>query len=450
MFLAEMKRAEFLGIVQGERVSPRGIREREFVDDEGFNGDMLLVWPDRPEPDLFPSAVILREGDVRDFLAWVATYVTGFRPFTAFCRVTDIQTAARFTRRHGRRLPRELQSVCLGMILGEAAAYIGETGTGKGLSVKACSATYSYVLAKSLWLGANKFGVESVGAAWNRTRDITHQNRLRIPVGELQRAWSVVGELARSEEMAYVPPLRGLPSGILEVCFDLYHKGVASRNSLEDLGHGSRNLLDLIPRSNDTREGRVIALEIALQNLSHVKEETTAAFLAGFLVSQVAPGTMEHLGLLKRWAQSLPSAYVWYGLCAALQRPNNLVGFGDGLGRRMLREVVRNEQFLDEPKCDIALQELELVPNDQWLPEFRSMTASGQLDVELEPCVVTSVRLERHVESGSNVELFPSQISSTELLDTVRELDMIADRVARTRDKLNQIAGGPLKKSRKR
>src|SRR5271154_4487883 len=101
MFLAEMKRAEFLGIVQGERVSPRGIRGREFVDDEGLNGDMLLVLPDRPGPDLFPPAVSLREGDVRDLLASVATYVTGFSPFTAFCRVTDIQPAARFTRGHG-------------------------------------------------------------------------------------------------------------------------------------------------------------------------------------------------------------------------------------------------------------------------------------------------------------------------------------------------------------
>jgi hypothetical protein len=446
MFFCAVSREDFLGIMQGDRVPLHGVREREYLDEARFGGDMTLLWPEAPDSDIFPSAVVLRKNEVRDFLAWVATYMTSLRPFTAFCRVADIEAARNFTRPDRHRFPRGLYSALLGLVLSETAAYIDEPGTGKNLTLKACTATYSYAMSKSLCLGVEENGYDEVASAWLRTRELTHQQKLRVPLEELLRPWKVVLALANGKDSFFAPIVQDLPSEIVRICFDLYHERATSRSSWDALGGQFPGVADLATRSEGTREQRVVQLEKAMQNLVEMKDQTTSSFLAGYLVSQIAPGTLDHFGLLKRYAHSNPSTYLWYGLCAGLHQPNNLTNFSDGLGRRILREVLRPENFLDKPKCDIALQELELL---QGIQAFRTAT-TGQLDVEIEPCVVTSVRMERHLKSSTKPELTSNSNVSVDLIDTIRELDMLSDRVSRTREKLASIAGSPPRKVRKK
>ena len=442
MFAAGTTREEFLGIVQGEKLSSNLFHQRDRID-AGFSGDMLLLWAEEPREELFPSAVVLRRGEVRDFLAWAATYLTSLRPFTAFCRVSDLETAVDFTRRRERRAPRDLQSALVGVILGEAAAQ-GEVETARDLTVRNCLTTCSYVIAKSLWLGTNESGLDQAGSAWVRAREITRQPRFRAPFSELRSIRRVVATIFEGSKHSYMQAPNDLPPGIFDLCLSLYHGAVPDQSLLERLGREFQTMFELVPRVQDTREQRVVMLESALQGLSQVKEGRKAAFIAGYFVSQIAPGTMDHLGLLKRVARSLPSAYIWYGLCAALQQPNNLANFGNGLGRRILREIIRAEDFLDKPKCDVALQELEMLKGDLW-PSGLKTTVLGQMDIEISPCVVTSMDLEGRAENVG--ELFPSQI---ELFETIKELDVILDRVARTRERLNQAVGGQSRKVRKR
>jgi hypothetical protein len=63
-----------------------------------------------------------------------------------------------------------------------------------------------------------------------------------------------------------------------------------------------------------------------------------------------------------------------------------------GLGRRILRDLLQYEFFIDRPRCDISVAELELLVTDNKLTlEFRT-GRTGQMEIEIAPCVTTTVK----------------------------------------------------------
>src|SRR5882757_2287918 len=90
---AELTRDEFLGWMSGDRgtqldqfpASSRTSREE---------GGVTLLW-DKSEAGNQGQPLIAVPGDeLRDFFAFVATYVTTFRPYSAFFRIVPIEMIA--------------------------------------------------------------------------------------------------------------------------------------------------------------------------------------------------------------------------------------------------------------------------------------------------------------------------------------------------------------------
>lgn len=97
----------------------------------------------------------------------------------------------------------------------------------------------------------------------------------------------------------------------------------------------------------------------------------------------IAPGTLDHWRLLNPVRQSIPSAGLWYGLCAALRKESRLDSYGAGIGRLVSREIRRKIDLLEQPTCDIAVDELEVTG-----PFFKDIQASSNaIEVEVSPGV---------------------------------------------------------------
>jgi hypothetical protein len=141
----------------------------------------------------------------------------------------------------------------------------------------------------------------------------------------------------------------------------------------------------------DTREERVRLLENFLKTLGNRAQATEeAAFLVGYLVSMIAPGTLDHWRLLTPTRQSIPTAGLWYGVCAGLRREARMESYGGGVGRLVNRELQRKVDLLERPTCDIAVDELEVTG-----PFFKAENgvASNAIEVEVSPGVSVPFRV---------------------------------------------------------
>lgn len=105
--------------------------------------------------ECLPVLIIMRNDEIRDFLAWTSTYFPGFAPLTSYINVSDRQT-----------LPSSLLSISHDGIIDEGVlnAFIGMTICDAYISrqtendtfapnILDCEMTFSYLLSRALLLG---------------------------------------------------------------------------------------------------------------------------------------------------------------------------------------------------------------------------------------------------------------------------------------------------------
>ncbi|GLC95340.1 hypothetical protein Tamer19_47490 [Cupriavidus sp. TA19] len=135
------------------------------------------------------------------------------------------------------------------------------------------------------------------------------------------------------------------------------------------------------------REERASLLQHALRKSTLLVDESRAAACA-FIATQVAPGSLEHLELLRNAAD--PSVSAWYSLYAALQSPKEILSGQGGFGVRLLRDMARAEGHIDRPSADLAYRELKALERIGIDAVSRRLGHVGEIEVELLPFVTSS------------------------------------------------------------
>jgi len=402
MLFKVVSRQEFLDALQSKGSFHRRELERAEKLSSRVEGSskIQLVWSDesvqRANTDsvslsALPSLILIDSSRRREFLAWVWTYLTDLRPLTAYLRVLNEQELIGVQEGAAQPRPRGLEEASLGLILGEAATYIGAKSA-KTLTNLACTSTYSYAMARALALGVAPTTMNEILARWTRARSVGKQAQLKLTPEQLDTPWQVI--LALSNDMPYLySPTSRLPDVILRTCREIM--------SQPDSGMGWDYLTDRYPSLRSARyemkgprERRVLVFEHLQSSITDISwdDPVTASFICGFLASQIGPGTLDYVPLLSPYLEKFPTVLLWYGLCSGLHNLSSLYGFLGGLGRRVSREILRKETLFEAPQCDIALAEFEtLTPSDITAVDFRVGT-QGLLAVELLPRIAITLR----------------------------------------------------------
>lgn len=453
MWIKISTRKEFLAIFQ-----PRGqmelgsVRQTDSVSSIPRGRDELgLVWCEDPRQRWsLPEAVLLDQNKHRDFLAWVLTYLPNFRPFTAYCRVVDFATAENSLR--GKPVPSlgKLEEACLGLILGEATTYLidryrSELGR---LSLIGCTSTYSFAMTRALALGVLNPYTDPVSDTWSAVRDLTKQPKLTLSLETLQEPWAVVLRLAKDGSASRQTVLNKPIDQVMDACLELYKTGDIQPQQWHAVTRGFPEIKNVKEQMRGPLEDRVRTLEKSLAILLTQKgsDRATGAFLCGYLASQVSPGSFDHAPLLTFNIHEFPTALLWYGLCAGLQEGFNLQNYSAGLGRRVLRDVFRRENFLDRPRCDVAVAELKVLTSSESAMVDFPTGGQGHLVVEIAPCVTTLVRWQRRTDlaadtygTNSQAQLFPTRSEARELRTLFEELEHTLDYAESIRQKLARV-----------
>jgi hypothetical protein len=393
---------------------------------------------------MMPRIIAVRTGQVRDFLAWVWTYLPEFRPLTAYARVLEIDEFEHLGKTLEKPSLAGLEEASLGLILTEAVTYMDRTPERHAnITPLTCASTFSCAMARALALSGRRElngSYQSIMDRWLKARSLTKQRPLRLDVKELAMPWKLLLHLYHEGDSSGHEN-QEMPGEVYRTCLDLFRGSEVGPDTWDLLSRKHSRLSAARSEMQGPRERRVMFFEDCVLWLAKGRGEDLdlASFLCGFLASQIGPGTLDYIPLLTPHLDQFPTAVIWYGLCSGLQHRGSLYAFSFGLGRRILREVLRKEILLDSPQSDIALSELEaMTANDSLAAEFRT-GAQGLLEIEIAPLVTTTVRWPP--KQTDQPELFPTDAFPLELRELRMQLDELQSKLIQVQKRISRLVG---------
>jgi hypothetical protein len=401
MFLWTCDRRQFLDFIMNRKpLSGSDVRSTDTIDGGSPRGDdIMLVWQKSPT-DTFamPRAVILAEGRLQDFLAWVSTYFRHIRPFTAHCRILTSALAQVATQSIPPPLLPDVRSADIGLILAEGIAYsIGRIDLHR-LPFSAFARTLSFAYAEGAKRYTQMFAesgevFNQIRRGWLSARELSNQPSLGLSPADISDVWalvlSAVAGVRSNQAQAQSEPL------VVEALQEVQANGHVPRGTWTKLFDRFRIAESQIEVMQGPREGRVQAVEMAIRELAHGVAETRRhrAFIAGYMASRIQPGSLDHVPVLFPAMAELRESLLWYGACSGLTPETSVDNYGNGLGWLMKRELGRPSHWLDRPNCDIALSEMAILLRSREGPKLSLRTLTGGvLKVEIFPLISTSVR----------------------------------------------------------
>lgn len=358
-------------------------------------GDNLyLIWDSDPRiKKIPPSLIIVADNRLKDFLAWVVTYFSNFRPFTAYFRVFEFSTLESFIPWLEPPSLNGIESACIGLIIAESYILSSTAARPVLMTLSNCSSTLSYVLVRALSLGAHSNQINRIYDRWVLSRRITNQPERIMPSAEIKNICDVLYLLRQETIKQFEKDTFNKNVNILTACSEIYNAGRVSDDTWRIITNNSDALGTAHQQMIATREERVLYFQkIMTENSVKLLESSDIhAFVCGYLASMIAPGSFSHIDLLGRIQPLLPAARLWYGLCAGLQKKNEVLTLYQCLGRLLLRELLRYEPLLSLPNCDMALDELTILMEGNGLSNFPPYLTSRTI-VEIYPCISTDIR----------------------------------------------------------
>ncbi len=395
------------------------------------NKELLLIWQEKPAVNAFqPDMILVEPTKLDDFLAWTSTYLLNLRPFTAFCRVMDYEIVEQVLSTRKKMSLGRIQEPCIGVIIGESITHHdnGELGT---ITPTSILSTYSFAMARAHALGIMPKGNNIITTRWFNARKLTKQSERVLSAEKMQDIWAVLGLLG----MKRVPKKKTIEYSkniltVFDLCCELADTNSISAKTWQKKMKEFSLLAEFPAQMKEARERRVIWFEKCSNAIreEYGNKQTIGAFLCAFMASQIAPGSMKHVDLLRPFLRTFPSVIVWYGLCAGLYSKTMVYDYDYGLGRRILRDLLRWDPIYGKPMSDIGLDELQVLSKAE-RSEMRIRPMSHMhLTVEIAPGVMTAVAWPPHSNNKQLAEKTKKEKKDEILKDPLNQLGQLLNK----------------------
>ncbi len=232
--------------------------------------------------------------------------------------------------------------------------------------------------------------------SWDSVRRMTGQRSRPLDVGTVARVVAIIIDAAGSHNTYELSKSQETP--LRSACREMLRTG--GRPPSVFMAFQAFEVAEA--QMHGPREQRVMAFVEFVRSVPAVssQEEDLRAAMLGYLVSRIAPGSIQHAQLLEPIAAAAPTASMWYGFFAGLAADSRLDlsrSESGGLelptsARRILRELHRREDFLSPPNCDISFSELVAIGRTRHnaLDGIPTGTSGGAI-VELAPGIYSTV-----------------------------------------------------------
>lgn len=437
MWMASLGKREFLETIAGGPSAQTTTAAREFSDKltlPGLQGRIATVWRDRPEDHhSFPILAVVERSQIRDLLAALNASPKALSPFTAFCRIMDYSQAEAYLNRIGSSRSEALVDAVGLLSLVEVQLLSEGQIKARQVSPAAAKRTLSFVWGRGVASGLSMMELEELTSRW-------------------LEAYSLCNSLNASESISpsvhHVSPVLMTVCGLIEnelpfrpierliaaiISSDEQAKDAAWREASDDFAMN----ISLQGIESASREERGAYLQRMFRG-EHRPGSLEQGAAQGFLATQVAPGSLEHLDIVL--SQGGPEAAFWYVLFATLQKPHAILNAFGGLGRRISRDVRDCETLDRSPRADIGLDELRLLARANADSLVSKVGHSNEIEIELLPGISATFRFGRSAaaKSGSS-EQRAFRLWNDRLASDLRQIHSLVEKT------LGEVedAGGP-------
>lgn len=333
--------------------------------------------------------VVVETRMVRNFFAFVSTYITEYTPFTAFFRVITSEYIDLLVPPRGDLFERQSSLTVerlVGVAIMEAALYLRARGSpeARSLSLAAAGATFSAVAIQGIHANS-AVDVSAIGLGWQSLRSLIGAEQLPIDVGRLSRLWGLLGAAIHGQA-----PKRGSSRDLMIVSAlrDAMREGRITDGVLDNLLRTIPEMDVQLSKFRGPREGRARAVQEALIRLSDLSTPTDDSqvrdCVAGCLLSVLGDGSFRFLPTALATTPLLPMAPLWFSAWSGIQTSSDLMTVFNCMGRRIVRDLRSRGGVFCAPVDDVALEEvrysgvdLDSIPRGQ----------SNSISVEIYPNV---------------------------------------------------------------
>ncbi len=373
--------------------------------------------PAHPDGLALPHVIVPQLGDLEDLFAKVATYYPDQSPLTALVHVLSPEMASLVTQEQGpmqydgyERQGR-YRKATIGAALGEATlAALGVPDGSSALpSYSAVRRTLAFTLGRSHQLYGEQFPIKQIAVRWMRLRDITRLPHFQPSVNAVLRAHEVASDSdvqgsSRSNTGADIYlALHGFVAGH---DLDGNHLESIIANTYPDAALFLRELSGVF-------DGRMRAFSQLIQIIQlHSRGQEIDEIAVAFVCNRILPSSFAHAGALVPLTPFFPAALVWYGFFSMLTRPSKTSSLNPGLLLKLERDLVEPFSFEQRPRCDIALEELEVLSRVAMRAEVIKPTQQRALLVGLLPGVDVYTRFGNETDPSAERNRHDADIST--------------------------------------
>ncbi|PLS19801.1 hypothetical protein [Neptunicoccus cionae] len=339
---------------------------------------IALIYAD-PKPTGQSQPVIAVPQDrIANFYAFVGTYLTNYRPFSAFYKVVPFEILSELA---NASLPNGHMSLPIQRLVGVAIAevYTQSRAPSKAfdkISVSAVQATLSASLSEAVWQGYGHDRIEDISRRWQTVRGLEHSDKLFLKAEKIAEVWSIVSDVLTGKVS---PRTRGSQRKITQALIQITSANHSSHEWLSPFMRDFPGIARNASGLDRSREERVrIVRKILPELLESSSDALSREFLAGAIISMIGNGAFAQISLLDEVLPKLPSAALWFGVLSSFQNGSDALTIGNCLGRRVVRDMCSSSDLFTPIKADIAFEELAMFRNEvKSAPPFRTAHASS-------------------------------------------------------------------------
>jgi hypothetical protein len=385
------------------------------------SNDVTLAWPES-QSDARPI-ICVAERQLQEFFAFVSTYTTNIRPFTAYFRVMPLELIEILEHR-GQKPRNEMQLAR--MIAGASIAEIWMAAARQAerpsYVLPLLQSSLSSVLGQSVLAGYGERSFDWALHEWIATRAGPVDSARNRNVESSSLAWRHVhlaAALSRRSTEAYSTPIAAFLASAMEA------RSIRP-DMLRPLSAIAGPKLDLVKLLASSREERISRFNATLSDLKERGDSgVQSEFLAGLLLAMAGNGSFDMLRSAREFGGWLDGAATWFGICAALFEESNVLGYANSAGRRIVRDLIRRDDPFDLPRADIASTELRFIESSKTDIGQLGVAGPRSIEVEILPNVVTRILSREEGQSRGNAE------EREMLLRTLDEMSYLASRARR-------------------
>lgn len=382
---------------------------------------------DKAEDFENPLVVIAGASEIENFFIAVNTYHQEKSPITALIHVLDddqkllLSHKSKVQNSSGTKSKFSFRRASIGLAIGEAALAAAVVNENEStVPYAACRRTLSFSLCRGTLLFGSKLNSHVLAQRWIRLRKMTGLPVSEAGVNVLTTLHDLISGTSSNSKSDSINININLVHDLSALNSDLNWSDDAMLPTLLNIYPAIASYLKGLEGPFDTRITFFNKLVDAIKDNSHGVRNDEIAI--AFACNRILPGSFSHVGILLKLADSFPLAILWYGMFSALNNFNNSKIVSPGLVAKLERDLIESFSFEQRPKCDISLQEFDVISRVGVRSEVLKPSQQRAILVSIYPGIDIYTRLVIDNDNGitrskKDVELNEMHRRVTRLLD---------------------------------